>query len=87
MQPTQSVRFEQTRSYRGPVTLLVAATCAAAGTAGVLMERDGAAGVRTGPTASHFRDLEAIKVAGMRALGRRANERAMHAPHDPAAGR
>ena len=42
MQSTPYVTFEQTRSYRVPVALLVAATCAAAGTAGVVMERGGA---------------------------------------------
>ena len=47
MPPTQSVMFEQSRSYRGPVIMLVAATCAAS-TAGVLMERDGAASIGTG---------------------------------------
>ena len=88
MQSTPYVTFEQTRSYRVPVALLVAATCAAAGTAGVVMERGGAPPeVATPPTASHFRDLEANKRLGMRALGRAADERAMHAQSRPAPGR
>ena len=87
MQTTPFVTFEQRRSYRAPVALLVAATCAAAGTAGIVMERGGAPDVGLAPTASHYRDLEANKLVGMHALGRRANERAMHAPRYPAPSR